>query len=144
CVHLCAQPAIDNAVSIPIGRVASIGPMTAGRSAARAAFGRQPYGGTPKSGSALSALHALASALPEAPTDIFQFLMRFTGVPVAPGFFVMAGFMVALTSMAREGSGVPSSEITRRLIIRGLVLLVVDAVIMGLPRAAMGFIRPSC
>jgi uncharacterized membrane protein len=66
-------------------------------------------------------------------------MTRFTGVPVAPGFFFMAGFMVALTSAARSGRGVAEAEITRRLVIRGLVLIAVDAVIMGLPRALMGF-----
>src|SRR5882672_3970655 len=45
----------------------------------------------------------LATSAPAAPADIFQFLTRFTGVPVAPGFFFMAGFMVALTtSRARD------------------------------------------
>ena len=39
--------------------------------------------------------------------NVFQFLTRFTGVPVAPGFFFMAGFMIALTSGARENRGVP-------------------------------------
>jgi len=68
----------------------------------------------------------LASSAPAAPADIFQFLTRFTGVPVAPGFFFMAGFMVALTSIARAGRGVTDAEITRRLIVRGLVLLAVD------------------
>jgi uncharacterized membrane protein len=71
--------------------------------------------------------------------NILQFLTRFLGVPVAPGFFFMAGFMVALTSGTREQRGVPHGEVTRRLIIRGLVLIAVDAVIMGLPRALMGF-----
>src|SRR4029453_18645234 len=66
-------------------------------------------------------------------------LTRFLGVPVAPGFFFMAGFMVALTSLAREQRGLTHAEVTRRLIIRGLVLIAVDAIIMGLPRALMGF-----
>ena len=70
---------------------------------------------------------------------IFQFLTRFTGVPVAPGFFFMAGFMVALTSLARENRGVTHAEVTRRLLIRGFVLIAVDALVMGLPRALMGF-----
>jgi len=47
--------------------------------------------------------------------------------------------MVALTSVAREDRGVPHHEVTRRLIVRGLVLIAVDALVMGLPRAAMGF-----
>ena len=81
----------------------------------------------------------LAAAAPPVPADIFQFLTRFTGVPVAPAFFFMAGFMVALTSIARERRGLSQHEITRRLIVRGLVLIAVDALIMGLPRAAMGF-----
>jgi uncharacterized membrane protein len=81
----------------------------------------------------------LAAAAAPVPADIFQFLTRFTGVPVAPAFFFMAGFMVAITSIAREGRGLSHHEITRRLIVRGLVLVAVDALIMGLPRAAMGF-----
>ncbi len=71
--------------------------------------------------------------------DVFQFLTRFTGVPVAPGFFFMAGFMVALTSLARQDRGVTHAEVTRRLLIRGFVLIAVDALVMGLPRALMGF-----
>lgn len=80
----------------------------------------------------------LAKAAP-ATGDFWQFLTRFTGVPVAPGFFFMAGFMVALTSVRRGDRGVSDAEITRRLLIRGLVLIAADAVIMGLPRALMGF-----
>src|SRR6188768_4258897 len=56
---------------------------------------------------------------------IFQFLTRFTGVPVAPGFCFMAGFMVALTSLAREARGVTHAEVTRRLLTRGFVLILV-------------------
>jgi uncharacterized membrane protein len=81
----------------------------------------------------------LASATAPAIDGIFQFLTRFTGVPVAPGFCFMAGFMIALTSVGRENRGVSHAEVTRRLLIRGLVLIAVDAVIMGLPRALMGF-----
>lgn len=81
----------------------------------------------------------LAAGAAPAFGDIFQFLTRFSGVPVAPGFFFMAGFMVALTSVAREGRGLSHQEVTRRLLIRGLVLILVDAIIMGLPRALMGF-----
>ena len=71
--------------------------------------------------------------------NIFQFLTRFLGVPVAPGFLFMAGFMVALTSLARENRGVTHAEVTRRLLIRGFVLIAVDTLVMGLPRALMGF-----
>jgi uncharacterized membrane protein len=81
----------------------------------------------------------LAAAGPPVFASLMQFLTRFSGVPVAPGFCFMAGFMVALTSVAREKRGVPPGEVTKRLIIRGLVLIGVDAVIMGLPRALMGF-----
>lgn len=68
-----------------------------------------------------------------------QFITRFLGVPVATGFCFMAGFMIAMTSLARQDRGVAHSEVTRRLLIRGLVLIAVDAIIMGLPRAFMGF-----
>jgi uncharacterized membrane protein len=81
----------------------------------------------------------LAAGAAPAFGDIFQFLTRFSGVPVAPGFFFMAGFMVALTSIAREGRGLSHREVTQRLLVRGLVLILVDAIIMGLPRALMGF-----
>lgn len=81
----------------------------------------------------------LAATAAPAFGDVFQFLTRFTGVPVAPGFFFMAGFMVALTSFARSNRGVSHAEVTRRLVVRGLVLIAVDALIMGLPRALMGF-----
>jgi len=81
----------------------------------------------------------LARAAPHVPADIWQFLTRFTGVPVAPGFCFMAGFMVAATTASRLARGTPSDEITRRLVTRGLVLIAVDALIMGLPRMLMGF-----
>src|ERR687894_119428 len=53
----------------------------------------------------------LASAAAPAFGDLFQFLTRFTGVPVAPAFFFMAGFMVALTSLSREQRGVSHAEV---------------------------------
>ncbi len=81
----------------------------------------------------------LARVMPALPPDGLQFLTRFTGVPVAPGFFFMAGFMVAVTSAGRSARGVAQHEVTRRLVTRGLVLLLVDATVMGLPRLAMGF-----
>ena len=81
----------------------------------------------------------LAALAPDFPVDLWQFLTRFTGIPVAPAFCFMAGFMVAMTSLAREARGVASTEVTRRLIIRGLVLIAADAIVMGLPRALMGF-----
>lgn len=81
----------------------------------------------------------LATAAPPPPGTLMQFLTRFTGVPVAPGFFFMAGFMVAMTAMAREARGLPHAEVTRRLVVRGLVLLAADALVMGLPRLAGGF-----
>ena len=81
----------------------------------------------------------LAAAPPQLGADIWQFLTRFTGVPVAPAFCFMAGFMVAVTSFAREARRVSHREITRRLVVRGLVLIAVDALVMGLPRALTGF-----
>jgi uncharacterized membrane protein len=81
----------------------------------------------------------LAALPPSFSDDLLQFVTRFTGIPVAPAFCFMAGFMVAMTSLARASRGVAHSEITRRLIIRGCVLIAADAIIMGLPRALMGF-----
>jgi uncharacterized membrane protein len=81
----------------------------------------------------------LARARPAEAADVFQFLTRFTGVPVAPGFFFMAGFMVAVTSALRGERGVPERAITRRLVTRGLVLIAVDVTLLGIPRYASGF-----
>jgi uncharacterized membrane protein len=86
----------------------------------------------------------LAGAAAPIPGDIWQFLTRFTGVPVAPAFFFMAGFMVALTSIAREGRGVAQHEVTRRLIVRGLVLIAVDALVMGCRERRWGSTRSWC
>jgi uncharacterized membrane protein len=81
----------------------------------------------------------LYRAQPAFPADLLQFLVRFTGVQVAPGFFFMAGFMVAWTSAARAGRGVSEGDVTRRLMTRGLVLIGVDTVVFGIPRALGGF-----
>src|SRR3954447_19797506 len=48
----------------------------------------------------------LAATGPPVFSNFWQFLTRFAGVPVAPGFFFMAGFMVAMTSAGREERGV--------------------------------------
>jgi uncharacterized membrane protein len=85
------------------------------------------------------AAEELAAGPAPAFDGVLQFLTRFTGVPVAPGFCFMAGFMVAMTSLSRESRGVSHAEVTRRLLIRGFVLILVDALVMGLPRALMGF-----
>lgn len=79
-----------------------------------------------------------ASAEPAAPANLAQFLTRFSGVPVAPGFSFMAGFMVAVTTAGRQSRGVTPATITRRLMIRGLVLLGVEALLLGLPSLLKG------
>lgn len=81
----------------------------------------------------------LASAAAPHFDSFSQFITRFLGVPVAPGFCFMAGFMIALTSIGRESRGVVHADVTRRLLTRGLVLILVDAIVMGLPRALNGF-----
>lgn len=81
----------------------------------------------------------LYRAQPHFPDDLLQFLVRFSGVQVAPGFFFMAGFMVAWTSAQRIGRGVSERDVTRRLVVRGLVLIGVDTVVFGIPRALGGF-----
>ncbi len=81
----------------------------------------------------------LYASEPSFPASLGEFLARFTGVPVAPGFFFMAGFMIAWTSLAREARGVEPRVITHRLVVRGIVLLLVDAIVGGLPRAFGGY-----
>ncbi len=67
------------------------------------------------------------------PVDLWQFLTRFTGVFVAPGFSFMAGFMIAVTSDRRAGRGTDEGAITRRLMLRGLILIAVEAIFLQLP-----------
>lgn len=47
--------------------------------------------------------------------------------------------MVAWTSIKREARAVSPRDVNRRLLVRGLVLIVADTVIGDLPRLAMGF-----
>jgi uncharacterized membrane protein len=82
--------------------------------------------------------------MPEPPVDLAQFLTRFTGVPVAPGFSFMAGFMVAVTSGGRSERGTSEGTITRRLIVRGLVLILAEALVFGLPMGGIRFEVLSC
>lgn len=81
----------------------------------------------------------LAAHNPGMPGSLAQFIARFTGVAVAPGFAFMAGFMIALTTLRREGRGQTKREVTRQLITRGIVLIVADATVGGIFRAAQGF-----
>lgn len=80
-----------------------------------------------------------AAKPPPLPHDMAQFLVRFSGVAVAPAFSFIAGFMVAITSDSRVRKGASPAEIRKRLVIRGLVLIAADTFIQGIPRAAAGF-----
>lgn len=85
-----------------------------------------------------------AHARPAPPADLWQFLTRFTGVFVAPGFSFMAGFMIAVTSGRRSGRGLDEGAITRRLMLRGLILIAAEAVLLGLPAGRWAFEVLSC
>ncbi len=85
------------------------------------------------------------AALPmPVPTSLCQFLARFTGVFVAPGFSFMAGFMVAVTSASREERGRDAWDVTRKLILRGLVLIGAEALVFSLPFMEFRFEVLSC
>ena len=85
-----------------------------------------------------------AEELAGEPAPVFnglgQFLTRFAGVPVAPGFFFMAGFTVALTSAARLDRRVSGGDVTSKLVTRGLVLIAADA----RPKTVVCFTAASC
>jgi uncharacterized membrane protein len=70
-------------------------------------------------------------ALPK-PADLPNFLARFSGFPVAPGFSFMAGFMVAVTSSARAARGDSETAIRNRLLVRAALLLGVELVCFSL------------
>ena len=86
----------------------------------------------------------LASGPMPMPTSLWQFLARFTGVFVAPGFSFMAGFMVAVTSASREERGRDAWDVTRKLIVRGLVLIGAEALVFSLPFGQFRFEVLSC
>src|SRR5688572_7755561 len=66
------------------------------------------------------------------PVDLPNFIARFTGFPVAPGFAFMAGFMVAVTSAGRAGRGTSESAINRRLLVRAALLVALELVAFSL------------
>lgn len=84
--------------------------------------------------------HEWAWQHPGAPDDLFQFLTRFTGVSVAPGFCFIAGFMVALTSARAEARGTGGWPTTKRLLIRGFVLIGFDYLLISLPEHSFRFL----
>ena len=71
------------------------------------------------------------NALPT-PADLPNFLARFSGFPVAPGFSFMAGFMVAVTDAGRAARGEPESAIRRRLLFRAGLLVVLELAVFSL------------
>lgn len=81
---------------------------------------------------------------PGAPANLAQFLTRFSGVPVAPGFSFMAGFMIAVTSGGRAERGTSEATITGRLFIRGLILIAAEMLLFGLPTLSVRFEVLSC
>jgi len=77
--------------------------------------------------------HEVAHGPMPVPADFWQFITRFTGVFVAPGFSFMAGFMIAVTSERRAGRGLDEGAITRRLLLRGLILIAAEALLLQVP-----------
>jgi uncharacterized membrane protein len=70
---------------------------------------------------------------PDLPVSLAQFLTRFSGVFVAPAFSFMAGFMIALTTARRGARGITPAAIRRRLVERGVVLILAYALFVDLP-----------
>ena len=66
------------------------------------------------------------------PADLPNFLARFSGVPVAPGFSFMAGFMVAVTDAGRRARGESEGAIRNRLLRRAGLLVVLELVFFSL------------
>lgn len=77
------------------------------------------------------------NALPS-PADLPNFLARFSGFPVAPGFSFMAGFMVAVTDAGRAARGDTEASIRRRLLVRAALLVAIELVVFSL---AMGHVQ---
>ena len=77
------------------------------------------------------------NALPS-PADLPNFLARFSGFPVAPGFSFMAGFMIAVTDAGRAARGDTEASIRRRLFTRAALLVAIELVAFSL---AMGHVQ---
>jgi len=69
--------------------------------------------------------------MPPAP-DTANFIARFTGFFVAPGFSFMAGFMVAVTGAARAARGDPDPAVLRRLWTRAFLLVAAESLLFSL------------
>ncbi len=82
-------------------------------------------------------------ALP-APSDFPNFLARFTGFPVAPGFSFMAGFMVAVTDAGRAARGDTEPSIRRRLLRRAAFLVAIELVGFSLAMSHIQFGVLTC
>ncbi|MFX1284655.1 MAG: DUF1624 domain-containing protein [Promethearchaeota archaeon] len=63
---------------------------------------------------------------PEYGGDLLNFLVRFVTHWCAPTFIFLAGTSIVLFEARRLEKGVPQSEITKHLVIRGLILLLIE------------------
>ncbi|MHA1940095.1 MAG: DUF1624 domain-containing protein [Candidatus Hodarchaeales archaeon] len=63
---------------------------------------------------------------PDPMPDLLQFLVRFVSHWCAPSFVFLAGTSVILYESNRLKKGAPQNEITKHLVIRGLLLLLIE------------------
>ena len=68
---------------------------------------------------------------PEYGGDLLNFLVRFVTHWCAPTFVFLAGTSIVLFEAKRLEQGVPQSEITKHLVIRGLILLLIEWTIIA-------------
>lgn len=68
---------------------------------------------------------------PEYGGDLLNFLVRFVTHWCAPTFIFLAGTSIVLFEARRLEKGVPQSEITKHIVIRGLILLLIEWTIIA-------------
>ncbi|HEY0476099.1 MAG TPA: heparan-alpha-glucosaminide N-acetyltransferase domain-containing protein [Kofleriaceae bacterium] len=68
---------------------------------------------------------------PDAVFEPLQFVIRWVTHLCAPTFVMLSGASLALSVTRRQQDGVPSSQIDRDILIRGALLIAIDAVWMG-------------
>ncbi|MHA2298355.1 MAG: DUF1624 domain-containing protein [Candidatus Hodarchaeales archaeon] len=68
---------------------------------------------------------------PELLPDLLQFIVRFVSHWCAPSFVFLAGVSIILFEVKRLEKGVSQSEITKQLVIRGLILLLIEWTIIA-------------
>ena len=84
---------------------------------------------------AFSYVHIFAEGFqkmrPDKMPDVIHYLTRFITHYCAPTFIFLAGLSVALYTLSRRSQGLSEGQITRKLLLRGLLLIALQLVVVN-------------